>query len=58
MYLQHGRKVFDLDGDRILFAGLKPADPALIRARFAKNPHKTSNVFVAEFEGFDACRVL
>ncbi|KAG8951726.1 hypothetical protein FRC04_005747 [Tulasnella sp. 424] len=50
--------VFDLVGDRVLFAGLRPADPALIQARFGKKPHKTSNVFVAEFEGLDAGRAL
>ncbi|KAG8899061.1 hypothetical protein FRC00_001956 [Tulasnella sp. 408] len=51
-------RVFDLLGDRVLFAGLTPADPALIRARLGDKPHKTSNVFVAEFEGLDAGRAL
>ncbi|KAG8907918.1 hypothetical protein FRC01_007538 [Tulasnella sp. 417] len=51
-------KLFDLLGDRVLFAGLTPADPALIRARLREKPHKTSNVFVAEFETLDAGRAL
>ncbi|KAG9019750.1 hypothetical protein FRB90_009620 [Tulasnella sp. 427] len=43
-------RLYDLMGDRVLFAGLTPADPALIHARYGDKPHKISNVFVAEFE--------
>lgn len=49
-------RMFDLVGNRFLFAGLTPADPALVQARLGHKAHRTPNVFVAEFEDLYAAR--